>query len=231
MGKGMGDSSVDRHRGADTDAADHIAHLADDMIRQQTPAIIRQESEDDTVDRHNRPGPYQQLQPGKPAGEGIDGHLGGEGAEEDAAGNRSFRVGVGQPAVKRRDGGVEGEAQKNQGRGDAAIKVIEHYRAGIPDMPQDTGHQDAAAKGVHYEIAETGPPGRRRPPRPDENERGNGHYFPEDEQSKQVAGKDHAQRRADIEQCRYLLQGVFQVKAVDTAQEPHDDENIAEGEA
>ena len=69
---------------------------------EKTPAIIGEKGKNHAVDRHDRARPHQQFQTGKTAGKRVDGYLGGKGAEENTAGNRSFGIRIRQPPVKRR---------------------------------------------------------------------------------------------------------------------------------
>ena len=52
--------------------------------------------------------------PGKAAAEGVDRGLGGEGAHEDRAVEGGLAVGVRQPGVQRRHGGVQDEPDHDQ---------------------------------------------------------------------------------------------------------------------
>ena len=85
VGEGVGAGAVDGQLGAEADAGHHVADLADDVVGEQAAAVVLEHGIDDAVERHDHAQRHEDLHAGKAAAEGIDGGLGGEGAEEDRA--------------------------------------------------------------------------------------------------------------------------------------------------
>ena len=114
MGKGMGAGTVDGKGAADADAGDHIAHLADNFPAQELADIILHGGIDDAVYGHDDSKYNKDLQACTAPDQGVDGGLGRKGAHEDGAGDGSLAVGIGQPGVQRRHGGVQHQADHDQ---------------------------------------------------------------------------------------------------------------------
>ena len=114
MGKGVGASAVDGHLAAKPDPGDHVADLTDDVVGEQLPGVVLQHGIDHAVEGHDDAQQQQDFHSGKAAAEGIDRGLGGEGAEENRTGDGGLAVGVRQPGMQGRHGGVEEEADQYQ---------------------------------------------------------------------------------------------------------------------
>ncbi len=67
--------------------------------------------------------------------------------------------------------------------------------------------------------------------RPDQEHRGDGDAFPEEEQRHQIAGKHCAERTAGIDQSGRMLHGVAYVQRIKPAEERGDQEDDAEQHA
>ena len=102
----MGTGAVDGHGGSDTDSADHISDLTDDMIRQNSPGIIFNHSISNTVKSHNGAQNHQDFKSRESPGQHIDGSLGCKGAHKYSTGYRRLGICVRQPGMNRRHRGI-----------------------------------------------------------------------------------------------------------------------------
>ncbi len=75
------------------------------------------------------PSGNEDLHAREPAAEGIDGRLGGEGAQEDRAVEGGLAVGIRQPGVQRRHGGVEDEADHDEVDGGGRVVDVQRLKA------------------------------------------------------------------------------------------------------
>ena len=166
MGKGMGAGTVDRQGGADTDTGHHIADLADDLPAQESADIIFHGRIDDAVYGHDDAENDQNIKSGTAPDQGVDSRLGGKGAHEDGTGDGGLAVGIRQPGVQRRNGGIEHQTDHDQPGIELGIVHIELDKGEITCRlisENKTEQQDHAAEGMDQKIAVTGGQGCRRP--------------------------------------------------------------------
>ena len=112
--EGVGDGPVDGQGGPHPDPADHEADLVDHRVTQGAPQVVFDHGVEDREARHDGAGVDEHLLPRVPPCQGVHGHLGGECAQEDGAGGGALGVGVDQPAVGEREGGLDPEGQEDQ---------------------------------------------------------------------------------------------------------------------
>ena len=238
VGEGVGAGAVDGQFGAEADTGDHVADLADDVVGKQAAAVVFEHGVDDAVEGHDDAQRHQDFHAGKTAAQSINGGLGGEGAHEDRAVESGFAVGVRQPGVQRRHGGIEEETDEDQVCGRSGLvhrQLLEDAVKGPTAlgiaMPDHARQQRQAARDVHQQITQPGC-GRFAPAaEPDQEHGGKGHQFPEQEQGEEISGIDGADGAGDVEPGRDVLSVVFDVHAVEGAQDAHQAHDVAKNEA
>ncbi len=187
MGKGMGAGTVDGKGCADTDAGDHVAYLTDNFPAEQPANIVFHDGVNDAVNGHDHTENDKDIEAREDTHQGIDGSLGGESAHENGTCGGRFAVGIREPGMKRRHGGVEHETGHDKPGvklGVLFIKVNEGEVAGgliAKDKPHEQQH---AAKGMDQQIAVTCSKGTFLLVEPDEKGRGKGHHFPEQKKTR-----------------------------------------------
>ena len=170
MAKGVSAAAVQRQRRTHAHRGHHVANLADDMVGQQPANVVLQDGIDHAVKGHHHAGPQQHLGAREEADKHVYRGLGGEGAQEHAAGNRGFRVGIRQPGVQRRHRGVNDDAQKNEPEGRARrFALCQSRQAGftaVQQVDQNAAEQQRAAQNMDQQIAVPGRLRLRRAPEP-----------------------------------------------------------------
>ncbi len=138
--EGVRDGAVDRQRGADADAADHEAELVDQAVGQHAPQIVLDDRVEDRETRHDGADVDEQLGAWETACKGVDGDLGGEGAQEDRARGRGLGVGVREPVVQQRKTGLDAKSDEYEPRRHAVeADVVELQAASVADADEHTG--------------------------------------------------------------------------------------------
>ncbi|OQB96790.1 MAG: hypothetical protein BWX86_00572 [Verrucomicrobia bacterium ADurb.Bin122] len=229
--EGVGAGAVDGELRAEADAGHHVADLRDDVVGEQPAAVVFQHGVHDAVQRHDHAHRHEDFQAGHAADERVNGGLGREGAEEDGAVEGRLAVGVGQPRMKRRHGGVEQEAGGDQIRGKRRVGDVERHeseRAGGLVVQHDAGEQRDTAGHVDEQVAIAGTERALASAEPDEERRGQRHEFPEEEEREEIAGVDGAERAGDVRPGSDVLGGAFHVQAVERADDRHQAHDVAE---
>ena len=233
VGEGVGGGPVEGHLRADADAHHHVAHLADDVVGQQPPAVVLEHRVDHPVDGHHRPQPDQGLGARKGSDQHVHRGLGGKGAQENGAGDGGLGIGIGEPGVQRRHRRVDHEGDQDQQEGEPAFpgQGPDQEGSGLQAEEHDPAEQQHAAGDMHHEIAEPGGD-RRLPPRREDQVGGRErHDLPGDEQGEPVPGEDHAKGAAHVQVGGHVLFRPLHVKRVDRADQGHDGEHPGEHQA
>ena len=183
----MGDGAVDRHLGAEPDPHHHEAQLVDHAVAENPTEIVLDHGVEDREGRHQRADVEQdldthELYAGKGPGEGIDGDLGGKGAKKDRAPPGGLGICVGEPAVQKRKGTLDADGEEDQGRG-KTVELhhleAEHARGLVGAAQQYPRQQDHAGAHLEDEITDPRCIGAPCAARPDQEDRRDGHQFPE----------------------------------------------------
>ena len=233
VGEGVRRGPVEGHLRADADADHHVAHLADDMVGQQPPAVVLEHRVDYPVDGHHRPQPDQGLGARKCPDQHVDRGLGGKGAQENGAGDGGLGIGVGEPGVQRRHRRVDDEGDQDKHEGEPAFpgQGSDQEGPGLQAEEHDAAEQQHAAGDMHHEIAEPGGD-RRLPPRREDQVGGRKrHDLPGHEQGEPIPGEDHSEGAAHVQVGGHVLFRPLHVKRVDRADQRHDGEHPGEHQA
>jgi len=220
MGVSMGTGSVHGHGRADTDAADHVPDLGDDVVGKDAPGVVFDGRVKDAVERHDAAANGEQIETDEAPGQHIHGGLGGKGAHEDGAGDRGFGVGVRQPGVQGHKGGIDQETDQND-----VVEVLGGIRRDRREgegvqrrvAQQQAGQQKQPAEGMEEKIPEPGGRGHGGLTQPDEEHRADAHEFPEDEQAQVVAGEHATEGTGHVETGGHVLPPVGHMQGVDEA--------------
>ena len=113
----------------------HISDLTDDVIGEKAANVVLENGVDDAVERHRDTRPNKYVRAWKEPQEHVDCGFGRKCAQEDATGHGGFGIGIGQPSVKRRDGGVDGDSEKDQPEGKRVGLGCRQGRDGEPSAP------------------------------------------------------------------------------------------------
>ncbi len=111
MGIGMGAGAVHRHVGADADAADHVADLADDVIGENPAGIVFNDGKADAVDSHDGAHDRKHFKARECPAQNIHRRFCRKRAHENRAANGCLRVGISQPGMQGRHRGIEHETR------------------------------------------------------------------------------------------------------------------------
>ena len=232
MGEGVGGGTVKGHLGADAHTDDHVADLAYDMIGQKAPGIVLQHRVDDAVKGHERAQPHQDLGTRIGPDQHVDRGLGGEGAQENGTGDRGLGIGVGEPGVEGRHRCVEDEGHQDHRVGEPPLtQRAEQKGPRLHAVEDDPAEQQDAARDMDHEVAERSTHGRRLLRREDQISGGEGHDLPGHQEGKPIAGEDHAESAAHVQERGHMLLGPPDVQRVNRADQRHDGEDPGEHQA
>ncbi len=199
MAEGMGHRAINCQGRSYADTAHHEAHLVDQAVGQHPADIVLQYRIENRNRRHHGPQPDQKFSSRKHPGHQVDCTFGGKGTQEDGAGNGRLRVGVTQPGVQRRDGGVDRNTEKDKVGIDAGkVHQAEFRGSGSLNVQYYSGQQAQPAKYMHQYIAYGSGLGGPGPPGQNQKSGGHGHNLPEDIERKDIPGKGHSQGSAGI---------------------------------
>ena len=233
VGEGVRRGAVEGQLRADADARHHVAHLADDVVGQKPPAVVLEHRVDHPVDGHRRPHPDQGLGARKGPDQHVNRGLGGEGAQENGAGDGGLRVGVGEPGIQRRHRRVDHEGDQDEQEGEPALPAQgpDQEGAALQAEEHDAAEQQHAPGDMHHEIAEPGADRRLAAAGEDQVGGRERHDLPGHEQGEPVPGEDHAERAAHVQVGGHVLFRPLHVEGVDHADQGHDGEHQGEHQA
>ena len=234
--EGVGDGAVHRQRGPDPDPADHEADLVHHGVAERASEVVLDHGVEDREAGHERADVDQHLFAREPPRQGVHRHLGREGAEEDGAGGRPFRIRVDQPAVGQRERRLHPYRDEDEPRGQSLQSHRAEVEASGPvRVHHGAGEQRDARHDVHEQISHPRRDGFRGAPRPDEEDGADREQLPEDEEGDEVAREDRAQGAPGVDHGRGVLHGgavaLLQVQRVDDRDERAQVEQVAEEEA
>ena len=166
--------------------SDHVTDLADDVVSEQAAAVVLQHRVNDAVKGHRHSQRHQNFHPGKTAAESIDGCFGRERAHEDGAVESGFAIGVGQPGMQGRHGGVENKPDHDQPGASGRMRHVEDRRR--PSCRRSLANEGECPPG-EPRPRQRAPAGNGNPaamrlraaPEPDQEHGREGHQFPERE--------------------------------------------------
>ena len=84
------------------------------MIGKNPPGIVFYSSVSNSVNGHDGAHNGQCFKSWKPTGQNINGGFGRKGTHKNRTGDGSFRIGIGQPGMDRRNSGVEHKADHDE---------------------------------------------------------------------------------------------------------------------
>ncbi len=237
----MRGGAVERELGADADADDHVTELVVQRVGEHAAHVVLDDRIEDREGGHRGADGDEQFGAGEAARQGVDGELGGERGEHHGAADGGLGVGVLHPVVEQREGGFDAEGQQDPRRAGGGIEPheLEAQRVGLVVVEQDPAQQDHAGADLHDQVAHPGAEsalaagGLVDATGPDQEHAAEGRELPEDEEGDQVASEGRGDGRARVDEGRDVLERLFDVECVETAEEGGDVEDDAEdaGEA
>ena len=230
MREGMGSSTIQRHRRANANAGNHEADLADDMVAQEAAHIVFHNRISGTIKRHEAAKAHEEVRACKDTDQRVHSNLRGEGAEEDAAGNRALRIGIDQPGVDRRDSCVDSHADQYSPEGQVmrSLGQISNKCIAATNLEEDTEQQKVTAQHMHQKIAQTCTTRGRSVAAPDQKQRGDSQCLPEENQGQPILRQRYAKGAACVGHGAQGLHAVLIMAGVQAADARHERKYHAE---